>query len=366
MEATHGFKQRARETGVEFVLKLHLKAAPQFLILHGELFATDASLWRDTAQPQRGSLSHLHARVRIDAEIKTLLAGTVGPQGPLLFSAPRLLLQTSMPVLAVAAEDVDADGRSEFLSVGPRHLSLLSVQGSRLVATQTVDLTAAPAAIQPRRPIGLVRVVRSASRLVQVVVWTSYFRDAMVYTTTRGILRFDKTLSAFPWSTGTRSQRLIWRTGTDHFVATSGVETPDTSTKSASTGTNPSYVYAAREWVSSGSKYTTALLGIDGTLSVRTDKVVSPLILHSGLAFDLIDQQHSGRIDIAVTDTGAVEDRVLIYGLDKQHQMVRKAISPGLGGSAVQLVHGRLGGAVRDSLVAIVRKGNSWRWLQLN
>ncbi|MCA9670719.1 MAG: VCBS repeat-containing protein, partial [Myxococcales bacterium] len=144
-------KSRARMAGAELALDLTLALNNGYLHLRGEIFATDSSLWRDTVRPRRGTLAHLHASLRADAEVRA-------------FSGPRSRKRLSFAqhdldlgwrtVLAMVVADLDGDGRRELFILEPRRVELWRYDGKDYKRVSFLPLPAPLASVRPRRDMG--------------------------------------------------------------------------------------------------------------------------------------------------------------------------------------------------------------------
>ena len=109
--------------GLELILEVDVMLGTGHLHLVGMLRECDRHLWRDLITPQRGALNHLHASVRMDAEVRAY-QGAVS-SGSLRLSAETFPVQVGGGILALASADLDGDGRAELLALQSRTLLVL-------------------------------------------------------------------------------------------------------------------------------------------------------------------------------------------------------------------------------------------------
>jgi VCBS repeat protein len=109
-------------------------------------------------------------------------------------------LDLGAPLLALAAGDIDGDGRAEILALTERELVALRPSGPRSLAEiARVALPAETAAIQPRDPVGALSLTdASGDGILDVLARTSRTRAGAAYGGLRDALVALAPLSGFP------------------------------------------------------------------------------------------------------------------------------------------------------------------------
>jgi hypothetical protein len=106
-------------------------------------------------------------------------------------------LDLGAPLLAVAAADLDGNGRAELIALTRRDLVVLAAGRSAMVERARAELGGEPAAIRPRDPVGLLLVDRRAD---EPIVWarSSDAADAVGFAWRRGQLAALERAPGFP------------------------------------------------------------------------------------------------------------------------------------------------------------------------
>ncbi|HKE13967.1 MAG TPA: VCBS repeat-containing protein [Kofleriaceae bacterium] len=101
------------------------------------------------------------------------------------------------PLLAVAAVDVDGDGRSELAALTSRDLILLGPAGQGMRELGRAALPGEPAAIRPRDAVGTL-VVDARAAPIEILARSSERAEAVALVWSGGVLRESRRLPGFP------------------------------------------------------------------------------------------------------------------------------------------------------------------------
>jgi len=109
------------------------------------------------------------------------------------------------PLLALAAVDLDRDGRSELAALTTDSVVLIASAGKTVRELARVALPGDPAVIRPRDPVGALAVdARGAS--VELLVRSSELAEGVALTWHSGALREERRLPGFPLCAGMQAE----------------------------------------------------------------------------------------------------------------------------------------------------------------
>jgi len=357
-----GRRRIARKSGAELLLDLEAVVDQGYLHLRGGLEPTDHLIWRDIISPQQGTLSHLHARVRVDAEVRAYL-GRVR-SGPLRLS-PRIYDFAGRQVLALAAADVDGDGRVELLALQPRTVTVLKLkQGARGWAKALMASLRSPlAGMSPRRVMGaLVAQDLDGDGRAEVLARSSELEKGARLTFDGNQLIPQGDFWGYPLFTEGDGAGVA-KGVTCRAVA--GKDLLDGATLSSGAGASgrpplPTAFYGMvrvqvpRQQGGPLSYYGVAeqsgrLRIFEGALTRQVAELPT-----AGVAFDLADLDDDGSLELITSDANGPdkEDRVTIYRLSGHHGPQITWRGARLGGRVTALTHGDLDGDGKLEVVA--------------
>lgn len=361
-------EERARRGGYHFLLDLEVLLVEGHLHLQGDLVGTERRLWRDLAQPGRRSLSHLHASVRVDAEVRAY-------QGSLATSALRFS-QHAVPlgpgqVLALGGGDIDGDGRAELVVLRPRSVEVLRHRGPgwSFVPLTRFKLTAPSASLRSRREMGsLVVADLDNDRRAEILCRSSEVeRAAELGWSGKGLVS-RRELDGFPldFARGTTGPQLTLvsaQAGQDLFSASSLAAPPGPPPEW--TKLVPSLFYSLKGVTLAGAAGPRRYLGlVDGSGQLELLRLdASPIVVTGprvGTALDLADLDDDGSLEVSVAgpEGPEVDDQISVFrvenagtGAETLRPLWR---GPSLGGQVVDLAHGDFDGEGRLELIAAV------------
>lgn len=411
---TSALRRRARTAGLELLLRFDLTVSEGYLHLRGELTDVSSSLWRDLVQPQPGTLSHLHASTRVDAEVRAYLGKDGGARRSLALR--RFRCKKTAPLLALAAGDLDRDGRQELLMLRPRRIEAASFRGKAagFSARWSIALPGDPAAVRSRRPVGvLLTRDTDGDGQPELLARSSELADGAVLSPGKGgKLRPTKTLRGFPLVSVPNGSLLVGelQRGMDRFSVNALRRPPDTTGRSSPTNTPaskptagsapgarpettppakqpsagsdtaapltaplPQLFYALRTATIAtpgGPRSFAAVVDTSGALTLLSGDLSKRLATldAAGVAFDLLDIDDDGRIDLAASTAASIdgEDRLLLLHATAGGKLQRFWRSPKLGGRVTAVTHGDFDGDGRQEVVAAVEDGHHCALVQVN
>ena len=363
--------QRSRKGGFELLLDLEVTIHEGYLHLQGNLAATDRHLWRDLLQPSRGVLSHLHASVRVDAEVRAF-QGSVKTRS-LRYTARRHAVAAG-EVLGLATGDLDGDGSNELVVLHPHKLTVLRLRGGKLELVAAADLPPPSAPLRPRRVMGTLALADTDGDGHPEVLARSSEQQHGVHMALGGKdLATRGTLTGYPLLAGPgKTARLLAEAvpGKDLFdgarlaTALAATAAPDPRKKApAVTRKLPATFYSFKAVEVSrqkgGPRRHMGLVDAAGRLHLYAGQLTTPSLISpgAGVALDLADLDDDGSLEVVTTGTDAPtagDDRIFVRRfLGKRLSRVIWR-SQRMGGAVTALTHGDLNGDGKLELVAAV------------
>jgi hypothetical protein len=154
--------------GFERIVRLQVESVSGRLRISGEVLGVASSTW----DPEPQLLCHLYAEAPLDPELRAYLpsAAREGWQA-------RGYPVGDVPLLALAAGDVDGDGRAEVVLATATEAIEYTFDGERFVEKLRFRLEGPPAAIRPRSDVAMVsampgEISARSSRFAAGVRWT--------------------------------------------------------------------------------------------------------------------------------------------------------------------------------------------------
>jgi len=362
-------ERAARARGYELLLDLEATLVEGQLHLQGDLIGTDRVLWRDLQQPDRGSVSHLHASVRADAEVRAF-------QGSLTSSAVRFSHHSvtfgRVEALALAAGDVDGDGRTDLVMLQPRAVEVLRHKPGGFTSGLRLPLPGPLAAVRPRRALGtLVLADRDRDGRAEILARSSELERGAELSTDGKVLVSQKELAGYPLlldGAGKGAPLLLGGVlpGQD-LLAASALALQPAATAPEWHKQLPASFYALRGVSIAGRKGPRRYLGLvdaGGQLQLFAAETAAPLLQgpRVGAALDLVDLDDNGRLEVVTTgaDGPEADDQLAVYRLvyaasgGAQLRLLWRSAS--LGGQVTDLTHGDFDGDGKQELVAAIRQ----------
>jgi hypothetical protein len=162
-QAFAGDAAAARRAGFDAWLDVNVtvdRAAGEVTAL-GRLVPVSHDVWAEAAgrRPFVAVATAPFARAKLDAELRAYvgLPATAHPR-KLVFRPLKVPLDLGAPILALAAGDLDGDGRAELAALTPDELVVVELDKDATVVRYRVALDGAPPVPRPRQPIGTVAV----------------------------------------------------------------------------------------------------------------------------------------------------------------------------------------------------------------
>ncbi len=364
---------RARRGGFELLLDLEVTIHEGYLHLQGNLMATDRHLWRDMLQPRRGTLSHLHASVRVDAEVRAF-QGSVKTRA--LRYTPRRHALAGAEVLALASGDLDGDGSNELVALRPGKLTVLRLRAGKLQQVASLDLPSPSSPLRPRRVMGtLVLADTDGDGRAEVLARSSEQQQGAHLALVGKDLVVKGALTGYPLLAGPgKAARLlaVGMPGKDMYDGTRlatdlAAAAPNGKKKVTPPRRLPAAFYSFKSVEVSmqkgGTRRHLGLVDTAGRLHLYAVQLSTPSLIQAGagVAFDLADLDDDGTLEVVLSGTDAPsagDDRVVVRRfLGKRLSRVLWR-SPRLGGPVTALTHGDLDGDGRLEVVAgVLGKG---------
>lgn len=351
----------ARKKGHELLLILRVDQIAGHLHLKGELRVTRAHLWRDLLQRDRGSVHHLHASARIDAEIRAYLTPAAATNTSRY--ASRRLSWGRRHVLAIATGDLDGDGRSELVVLRPNVVEVMHVVQGHVRVKASLNVIAPYAPVMSRRHMGSLQVVDAdGDGRAEIYLKTNTFESGFVVTFDGKKLVQGPKMAGYPLSVekATPPAAVLGQTavGRDYFapLLLSGLPSPEQ---------HPSKPHLAKQSVAfydlkrltirtkNGATRWSALVDLTGRISLHRDLLGTEVAAQRsvGHAFDLLDLDDDGIVELALSSgsESRTEDTVALYKLSGA-RLVRVWQSAKLEGRITAIGHGDLDGDGRIEL----------------
>lgn len=151
-----GATATARERGLPGFVWLRPEVRAGRLALTVEAYGVGSTVWSRAARPGATLQRQVHAEARLDAQLRLYLT-------PLRIGEPRVekFSGADRGIVALACGDVDADGRSEVVSMSRRRLLIARLAGGRVVRERDVAWASLSgiAPVPLREPLGIVTLV---------------------------------------------------------------------------------------------------------------------------------------------------------------------------------------------------------------
>ncbi len=381
-------QKRARAGGFERLLDLEVTIHEGYLHLQGNVAATDRHLWRDLVQPSRGILSHLHASVRVDAEVRAF-SGSVKARA--LRYTPRRHALGAGEVLALDAADLDGDGGVELVVLRNRDVAVLRLRKGKLERVARAEMTAPAAALRPRRSLGTLALADTdKDGHPEILARTSVLQQGAHLALSGKDLVSKGALAGYPLMAGPGKAHTLAeaepgrdllngaRLATALTAASAqkkGASQPKSDAsqprkvaprpKKAPTpppklpATFYSFKAVEVSLQKGGTRRHLGLVDGAGRLHLHADRLATPILVQpgAGVAFDLADLDDDGTLELVTTGADApssADDRIFV------RRLLGKRLSPvlwrsrRLGGLVTAVTHGDLNGDGKLELVAAV------------
>ncbi|HYO56661.1 VCBS repeat-containing protein [Archangium sp.] len=193
----------AREQGTRALVRLTLGVEAGELRAHGDAFGTWVNFWSGRTATRAPSPAAAIAQA-VEADAAALALAAVEPPSPRTPAAtpeesrpPRLLgavlARLPSPPAALAAGDLDGDGRDEVVALTERSVHVFTAEGS-LVAERSLDVLP-PGPAPTREPFGALAILSGPPRIAAA---STRFAHGEVLALENGSLRFVSRLEAVP------------------------------------------------------------------------------------------------------------------------------------------------------------------------
>lgn len=197
-EAAEGL---ARTQGARALVRLTLGVTGGALRASGDVTSTWVNFWSGRTPTRAPSPAAAPAEsVEADAAVLALAAVEPPPAPVTTPQAPRplrllgaVLARLPSPPAALAAGDLDGDGRDEVAVLTERTVSVFAADG-RLMAERSLDVLP-PGPAPTREPFGALAVLSGPPRLA---AWSTRFAHGEVLSLENGTLRFVSRIDAVP------------------------------------------------------------------------------------------------------------------------------------------------------------------------
>ncbi|HEY0093012.1 MAG TPA: VCBS repeat-containing protein [Archangium sp.] len=191
----------AREQGARALVRLSLSVEAGELRARGDAFGTWVNFWSGRSAPRAPSPAAAIAQA-VEADAAALALAAVEPPRtpPPATEEPRplhllgaVLARLPSPPAALAAGDLDGDGKDEVAVLTAHAVHVFAADGS-LVAERSLDVLP-PSSAPTREPFGALAILSGPPRLA---AWSTRFAHGEVLTLENGALRGVSRLEAVP------------------------------------------------------------------------------------------------------------------------------------------------------------------------
>ena len=366
-------QKRARAGGFELLLDLEVTINEGYLHLQGNAIATDRHLWRDLVQPRRGTLTHLHTSVRVDAEVRAF-SGSV--RARTLRYTPHSHALGAGEVLALDAADLDGDGSVELVVLRTRDVAVLRLRKGKLERAARVEMISPVAALRPRRAVGTLALTDTdKDGKPEILARSSELQQGAHLALSGKDLVSKGTLAGYPLMAGPGKAHTLAEAvpGQDLLdgarlatTLTAAAAPPKDGPQKKAPATAPRlpatfYSFKAVEvsLQKGGTRRHMGLVDAAGRLHLHVDRLATPSLVQAGAgaAFDLADLDDDGTLEVITSGADAPstkDDRIFVRRLQGKRSSGVLWRSRRLGGLVTALTHGDLNGDGKLELVAAV------------